>query len=150
MTAMRYPPRGIRGVAKVHRGAAFGADFDDYYLHAHERLLAIMQIETPEAVSNIDAIAAVDGVDVLFVGPTDLTHSMGIRDEFNHPRFLEALRTVADAAMRHGKAAGILVHTAALLPIVRDMGFTFASFGHDGSAVRSGLITILETLRKAE
>lgn len=147
VAAMRYPPHGVRGVAKVTRGAGFGADFEDYYLHAHERLLTIVQIETPEAVDNIDAIAAVEGADVLFVGPTDLTYNMGIRDQFDHPQFVEAVKKVATAAHRHGRAAGVLVHNPALVAKMRDYGFTFVALGSDGGAVRSGLLSILQTLR---
>src|ERR1044072_1381050 len=60
VAAMRYPPHGIRGVAKFNRGAGFGGDFEEYYAIAHERLLTVIQIENVEAVNNIDAIAAVD------------------------------------------------------------------------------------------
>jgi len=60
VAAVRYPPHGIRGVAKFNRGAGFGGDFEEYYLHGHERLLTVVQIETAEAVDNIDEIAAVD------------------------------------------------------------------------------------------
>lgn len=147
VAAMRYPPHGVRGVAKITRGAGFGADFEDYYLHAHERLLTILQIETPEAVANIDEIAAVEGADVLFVGPTDLTYNMGIRDQFDAPQFVEAVKKVAAAAQRHGRAAGVLVHNPALVAKMRDYGFTFVALGSDGGAVRSGLLSILQTLR---
>src|SRR5262245_7898624 len=89
VTAMRYPPHGIRGVAKFHRGVAFGAEFEEYYLHGHERLVCITQIETKQALLNIDEIADVEGADVLFVGPTDLSHNMGIRDQYDHPQFVD-------------------------------------------------------------
>lgn len=145
--AMRYPPRGQRGVAKFHRGAGFGAAFDEYYREAHERLLAVIQIETPEAVADIDNIAAVDGVDVLFVGPTDLTHNMGIGDQLDHAQFLDAVARVVAAARRHSKAAGILVHAPALIARCRDQGFTFVALGSDGGSVRTGLASILTTLR---
>jgi 2-keto-3-deoxy-L-rhamnonate aldolase RhmA len=147
VAAMRYPPRGMRGVAKFHRGAGFGADFDDYYLHAHERIVCVIQIETPEAVADVESIAAVDGVDVLFVGPTDLTHNMGIRDELDNPRFLDACARVNAAARSHEKAAGILVHAPALIPRCREQGFTFVALGSDGGSVRTGLASILATLR---
>jgi 4-hydroxy-2-oxoheptanedioate aldolase len=147
VAAMRYPPRGMRGVAKFHRGAGFGADFDDYYLHAHERIVGVIQIETPDAAADADDIAAVDGVDVLFIGPTDLTHNMGIRDELDHPRFLDACARVVMAARTHEKAAGILVHAPALIPRCREQGFTFVALGSDGGSVRTGLASILATLR---
>jgi 4-hydroxy-2-oxoheptanedioate aldolase len=145
--AMRYPPHGIRGVAKFNRGAGFGADFEEYYAHAHERLLTVIQIETTEAVNKIDEIAAVDGADVLFVGPTDLSYNMGIRDQLESAQFTDALRRVSDAAKKHGKAAGILVHSNALVPRVRDLGYTFTALGSDGGAVRAGLLGFLATLK---
>jgi 2-keto-3-deoxy-L-rhamnonate aldolase RhmA len=147
VSAMRYPPHGIRGVAKFNRGAGFGGDFEEYYLHAHERLLTVIQIETPEAVANIDEIAAVDGADVLFVGPTDLSYNMGIRDQLESPKFIETLQKVSAAAKKHGKAAGILVHIPALVPKCRDLGYTFVALGSDGGAVRSGLVSIVQTLK---
>jgi 4-hydroxy-2-oxoheptanedioate aldolase len=147
VAAMRYPPHGIRGVAKFNRGAGFGGDFEEYYRHAHERLLAVIQIETPEAVQNADEIAATDGVDVLFVGPTDLSYNMGMRDQLESAPFVEALKRVSEAASRHGKAAGILVHSHALVPRVRELGYTFVALGSDGGAVRAGLLSYVAALR---
>lgn len=147
VAAMRYPPHGIRGVAKFNRGAEFGGDFEEYYLHGHERLLTVLQIETPEAVANIEEIAAVDGADVLFVGPTDLSYNMGIRDQLEHPKFVEVLKRVSAAAQKHGKAAGILIHIPALVPKVRELGYTFTALGSDGGAVRNGLLSLVQTLR---
>src|SRR5687767_9099508 len=91
VSAMRYPPRGVRGVAKFNRAAGFGGDFEEYYAHAHERLVTVIQIETPEAIRNIEEIAAVDGADVLFVGPTDLSYNMGIRDQLESAQIVETL-----------------------------------------------------------
>jgi 4-hydroxy-2-oxoheptanedioate aldolase len=145
--AMRYPPHGLRGVAKINRGAGFGGDFEEYYLHGHERLLTVIQIETPEAVNNIDSIAAVDGCDVLFVGPTDLSYNMGIRDQLEASQFVDVLRKVSDAAKRHGKAAGILVHNAALVPKCRDLGYSFVALGSDGGGVRNALLGFAQALK---
>jgi 4-hydroxy-2-oxoheptanedioate aldolase len=144
---MRYPPHGIRGVAKFNRGAGFGGDFEEYYAHAHERLVTVIQIETTEAVNKIDEIAAVDGADVLFVGPTDLSYNMGIRDQLESAQFTAALKRVSDAARNHGKAAGILVHNNALVPKVRDLGYTFTALGSDGGSVRAGLLGIVAALK---
>ena len=103
---MRYPPRGVRGVAKLTRATGFGMTFDDYFAHAHEWLVTIPQIETAEAVANSAAIAAIDGVDVLFVGPMDLTTSLGIPGAYEDARAVEAFRHVATSAKAAGKAAG--------------------------------------------
>jgi len=145
--AMRYPPHGIRGVAKFNRGAGFGGDFEEYYAHAHERLVTVIQIETIEAVNKIDEIAAVDGADVLFVGPTDLSYNMGIPDQLESAQFTDVLKKVSEAARKHGKAAGILVHNAALVPKMRELGYTFTALGSDGGAVRAGLLGFVAALR---
>jgi 4-hydroxy-2-oxoheptanedioate aldolase len=147
VSAMRYPPRGIRGVAKLTRATAFGAGFDEYFAHAHERLLTLPQIETPEGVANAHAIAAIDGVDVLFVGPMDLTTSLGIPGDYEHPRSIEALKQVAAAARGAGKAAGILLQNPAHVAMCREFGFTFIALGSDGSAVANGLRQSLSVLR---
>ena len=147
VSAMRYPPLGVRGIAKIQRSAGFGGGFEEYYLNAHNWLLTVTQIVTPEAVDNCEEIAAVDGVDVLFVGPTDLSYNMGIRDQLDHPRFIAALEKVSAAAKKHGKAAGILVHNPALVAKCRDLGYTFVALGSDGGSVRAGLLASLATLR---
>ena len=147
VAALRYPPHGIRGVAKFNRGAGFGGDFEEYYLHGHERLLNVVQIETVEAINNIDEIAAVDGADVLFVGPTDLSYNMGIRDQLESEKFIEAAKKVSAAAKKHGKAAGVLVHIPALVPKMREYGYTFVALGSDGGGVRSALLGYVATLK---
>lgn len=147
VTAMRYPPHGLRGVAKFNRGAGFGGDFEEYYAHAHERLLTVIQIETIEAVNNIEEIAAVDGADVLFVGPADLSYNMGIRDQLEAPQFVTALQKVSAAAKKHGKAAGILVQTPAMSAKCRELGYTFMALGSDGAAVRAGLLGYVAAMK---
>lgn len=147
VSALRYPPRGTRGVAKVIRAAGFGADFEEYYLHAHEWLVTVAQLESPAAIAACEEIAAVDGVDVIFVGPTDLTYNLGIRDQFDHPLYLEAQKKAVAAARKQGKAAGILVHNPALVAPCREMGFTFVALGSDGGLVRAGYQQLLTTLR---
>ncbi|HZZ59456.1 MAG TPA: aldolase/citrate lyase family protein [Opitutaceae bacterium] len=137
--AVHYPPHGVRGVARFHRGSDYGVSFDAYYRAAHDAIVLMTQIETREGVENAEAIASVDGVDVLFVGPTDLTYNLGIPDQFDHPDFLEAARRVAQAAQRAGKAAGVLVHQPPLVERMRDLGFTVVALGSDGGAVAAGL-----------
>lgn len=149
VSAMRYPPRGLRGVAKLTRASAFGANFDEYFANAHEWIVTLTQIETAEAVANAAEIAAVDGVDVLFVGPMDLTTSLGIPGQYGSPRFHEALAAVAVAAKSAGKAAGILLLDPANLPLVRELGYTVVALGSDGGAVAAGLRQSLVTLRSS-
>ena len=139
VAAMRYPPRGIRGVAKLNRGSGFGRDFDDYFARSHELLLTVVQIETEEAVNCIDDIASVDGVDVLFIGPLDLSVNLGIPQQFDHPRFQDARARVAEAARKAGKAAGILLLNPDQLEDTVRAGFTFVALGSDGGLVAAGM-----------
>jgi 2-keto-3-deoxy-L-rhamnonate aldolase RhmA len=105
-----YPPRG-------RRGCAFGVAHDDYtggapgdkMRHANDNLLVIAQIETAEGLANVESIAAVDGVDALWMGQFDLTASLGIPAQFDHPKFLDASRRIVEAAQRHNKAATLAV-----------------------------------------
>jgi 4-hydroxy-2-oxoheptanedioate aldolase len=147
VTAMRYPPRGIRGVAKLTRATGFGADFDDYFAHAHERILTIPQIETAEGVNNAADMAAIDGVDVLFVGPMDLSTNLGIVGQYEHPQCIDAFKRVAAAARNAGKAAGILLLNPAHVPMCRDLGYTFVALGSDGGSANAGLRAAAAVLR---
>jgi 4-hydroxy-2-oxoheptanedioate aldolase len=149
VAALRYPPGGIRGVARLVRAAGYGVDFEPYYLHCHEWLVLAAQVETPAAVENIEKIAGVDGVDVLFVGPADLTYNMGIRGQFDNPLYIAAQKRIVAAARAAGKAAGILVHDPGLVGRCREFGFSFVALGSDGGAALSGLRAFAARLRAA-
>src|SRR5262249_50998090 len=105
-----YPPRG-------RRGCAFALTHDDYrggdltakMRHANDNVLLIAQIETAEGLANVEAIAAVDGIDALWIGQFDLTTSLGIPGQFDHPQFLDATRRIVAACHEHGKAATLAV-----------------------------------------
>jgi 2-keto-3-deoxy-L-rhamnonate aldolase RhmA len=133
--AMRYPPDGIRGVAKMNRATDFGPSFGEYFKKANWHLLTIVQIETKAAIGNLDEIAAVEGVDVLFVGPLDLSVSLGVPDQFDHALVQDALAKVVAASRKAGKAPGILVATEYQLNKVKALGFTFVAMGSDGGMV---------------
>ena len=141
---MRYPPQGTRGVARFTRAARFSMDFDAYFAHANESLLTIVQIETREAVANVEAIAQTEGVDVLFVGPLDLSVNLGIPQQYAHPDFHAAITRVIAAARSAGKAAGTLLASVdQLTPAVAD-GYTFLAVGSDGGMVASGMKTLTQ------
>ena len=133
--AMRYPPDGVRGVARLNRACDFGPSFSEYFKDANSKLLTVVQIETTTAVEACPEIASVNGVDVLFVGPLDLSVSLGVPDQFDHPAVQSALSNVAKAARQAGKAAGILVANESQLNQVKALGFTFVALGSDGGAV---------------
>ena len=133
--AMMYPPEGYRGVAKMIRASGFGRDFDAYLEQAPKDLLGIMQIETQQAIHQVEAIAMVEGVDVLFIGPADLSMDMGIFGQLQHPRFTEAVRHIVAAAEKAHKTVGILVQQADQLPHFHQLGLRFLACSSDGNFV---------------
>ena len=141
---LRYPPVGQRGVALRTRGASMGAiGHADVARVVNERIVGIVQVEAPGTVDDADEIAALPEVDVLFVGPADLSHGLGIPGRFDDERYLAALRSVVAACERHGKAAGILIYDAAALPTHLELGFRFIGLGSEGSFVSTGARAML-------
>ncbi|MBT5168179.1 MAG: hypothetical protein HOL92_06845 [Opitutales bacterium] len=145
----RYPPHGVRGVASMNRSAHYGAKFAERMETGHENTFVVVQIESPTAVENANEIAAVDGVDALFVGPLDLSLNMGIPREFNHPDFIEASQKVVDAANSHNKASGILAFGASEITGTYARGFTLVAIGSDGGMVANGMAELVSENRKA-
>ncbi len=109
----------------------------------NDRIIGVVQIESAGTVNDADEIASLPEVDVLFVGPADLTHNLGIPGRFADPTYQEALRTVIAACQRHGKAAGILIYDAVGLPPLLDLGFRFVGLGSEGSYVSAGARAML-------
>lgn len=140
---LRYPPDGVRGVALRTRGAGLGSVPHAGIRAINETILGIVQIESAGAVREAAEIAAVDGVDVLFVGPTDLSHALGIPGQLEHDSFRAALRTVVDACRAHGKSPGILLLDASLAPAYLELGFRFLGIGADAGFVMAGATAAL-------
>jgi 4-hydroxy-2-oxoheptanedioate aldolase len=147
VAAMRYPPSGVRGVAFSNRVCEYGSNFRPYLDASTGALLTIVQIETRAAVANAEAIAAVDGVDVLFIGPSDLSHSYGILGQFDHPDFAAAIQTTVTAAKKHGKALGILLPSPADLEKYRDLGFRFIASGSDAVLLNNAARGLVKSLK---
>jgi 4-hydroxy-2-oxoheptanedioate aldolase len=137
VAALRYPPDGVRGVASMNRACGFGQTFREYVAASRDALLGVMQIETVAAVKNVDEIAAVDGVDVLFTGPLDLTMGLGIVGQFDHPDYLAALRATAAGARKHGKSLGVLMAGPDMFDLYYELGYRFIACGSDGAMVNS-------------
>ena len=139
VTFLRYPPAGQRGVALLTRGARLGTVNHAGVAALNDDIVGIIQIESPMALEAADEIAAIDGVDCLFVGPADLSHSLGIAGQFSNPTYQAALRSVVDACRRHGKAPGILLYDHATFRPHLDLGYTFVGIGADVSYVNEGI-----------
>lgn len=131
--AMRYPPEGIRGLGAALARASRWNQVDDYLNRANDEMCLLVQAETVEAMRNLPAIAAVEGVDGVFFGPADLSASMGFRGQSGHPDvqrvILDGIATVRAA----GKAPGILATDPALAQRYLDAGALFVAVGLDTS-----------------
>lgn len=147
--ALRYPPAGVRGLAAGPPATGLGADFDRYREWAASGIVGIVQVETVPVLDCLDDVAAIDGVDVLFVGPKDLSMSLGVFGEFDHPSYVEALEAVAAACLRHGKCAGILLDRPDQFATYHGKGFRFLGCGSDGGFVSAGAVRTLAALQEA-
>lgn len=142
--ATRYPPAG-------RRGAAFGFANDGYsgqdvlgsIRAIDERTIVIAQIETERGLEAVEEIAAVDGIDVLWVGHFDLTNFLGIPTQFEHPTFLAALDRVVAAGRKHGKGLGFMAADAATATRYRRLGFNMLAAGTDTAVLTAGYRAIL-------
>jgi len=144
---LHYPPHGKRGVAKMVRATGFGNNFDAYHQNSTENILGIVQIETTEVLDHLDEIAALEGVDVLFIGPADLSMSLGIFGQFDHPLFKDALKMTIEAANKADKAVGILLFDPNDYGKYREMGIRFIACGSDATFVANGAKNTAATLQ---
>jgi 4-hydroxy-2-oxoheptanedioate aldolase len=132
VAAMRYPPAGIRGVSGVTRATRFGR-VADYGKRAAEELCLLVQIETQDALDNLEAIAAVDGVDGVFIGPADLAASLGHVGEPGHPRVTALIEKAVGRIRACGKPAGILTPDTAFAARCIELGTLFTAVGVDAA-----------------
>jgi 4-hydroxy-2-oxoheptanedioate aldolase len=130
VSASRYPPVGIRGVAGSTRASRFGAT-TDYFQVANDEICVLVQIETQEALNQLDGIAQVEGVDGVFVGPSDLAASLGHLGNPSHPDVQKALQRAAERILANGKAPGILATNTTDARRYAEWGYRFIAIGVD-------------------
>lgn len=148
--ATRYPPVG-------RRGAAFGFAHDDYsggdpkdkMTRANAEVTVIAQIETERGLANVDEIAAVEGIDVLWVGHFDLANFLGIPADFQNPIFLDAVSKVVAAARRAGKGLGFMPADAAWAREYKGYGFNMLAVGTDQGLLAQGVRSVLQSVEEA-
>jgi 2-keto-3-deoxy-L-rhamnonate aldolase RhmA len=143
--ACRYPPAGRRGSGAGLATFRWPAP-EGYYDFADRNVVVIAIIEEVGAVDRIDEIASTPGVDVLFVGPSDLSFSMGLRGQMDHPRVLEAMQKVVVASRRHGKAAGRLARSARDVVQSLEQGFLLIQAGTELGFMADGARQFLSGL----
>lgn len=137
VAAMRYPPNGIRGVSGLTRATRFGR-VARYGQMAAEELCLLVQVETAEALAEIEAIAAVDGVDGIFIGPADLAASLGHVGEPGHPEVVAAVEDAIARIGRTGKPAGILTPDKAFAKRCIALGTLFTAVAIDAGILARG------------
>lgn len=148
VSATRFPPLGTRGVASAtSRASGFGADAR-YLAEAHLKVTVIAQIESRAALAEIEEIAAVEGIDALFIGPGDLAASLGHLGHAQHPDVQAAIAKAKAAIDSAGKPAGIFALSAEDARRRIDEGFKFVSVGTDIGILSKGATALLETVRR--
>ncbi|WP_087722206.1 4-hydroxy-2-oxoheptanedioate aldolase [Pandoraea sp. PE-S2T-3] len=133
VSAMRYPPQGTRGVGSGLARSSRWNRYDDYLHAANDTTCLLVQVETAEALAQVDAIASVDGVDGVFIGPADLAASMGYLGQATHPDVRKVIEDGIARIRAAGKPAGILCVDEALARHYLDLGVTFIAVGIDTS-----------------
>lgn len=148
VAATRYPPQGIRGVSVSHRGNRYGA-IKDYHARCNDEIGLLVQIENRTGVTNAASIAAVDGVDGLFIGPSDLAASYGHLGQASHPEVQAAIAQVVQAAQIAGKSCGILAPIEADARRYLAQGINFVGVGSDLGVLRMGTQALADKFRVA-
>jgi 2-keto-3-deoxy-L-rhamnonate aldolase RhmA len=145
---LRYPRQGDRGVATYNRACGFGTH-PEALATANERIVGIIQVENRLAVERVDEIAAVPGVDVLFIGPRDLSYDLGVPGDTTAPVFREAVQQVLAATERAGIAAGILAPDAETARQYADDGFRFIGVSSDATLLATAGRLVVEAIGRA-
>lgn len=146
VAATRYPPHGIRGVAGSTRASRFGLA-TDYFEQANQQIAVLVQIETVEALANLEEIAAIPGVDGIFIGPSDLAASFGHLGNPGHKDVQAALQDAVKRLRALNKPAGILATNSADARRYRSWGYAFVSAAVDLGLLMRGAADVLKEIR---
>ncbi|MCQ6282084.1 HpcH/HpaI aldolase/citrate lyase family protein [Bacillus sp. EB600] len=148
--ASRYRPVGMRGLSFSTRAAQYTIkDKNEHLKDSINKQLVVVQIESKEAVENMEEIASLEGIDVLFLGPGDLSNSYGVPGQLNHPLVQEAVKKLGKVAQKNGKVAGTFVgnHEQALKAI--DAGIRYLVYDNDVAFFARGAKSVLEELKNS-
>lgn len=129
--SMKYPPEGTRGMTGIFRATDYNNEFDEYYAKANSDLLCAAQIESAKGVENVDAIASTPGIDLLFIGHSDLSSDYGCYKQFSDPRVQAAEEKVIQAARRNGKYVGMVLRPGMNMDEYVERGVNFICMGTD-------------------
>jgi 2-keto-3-deoxy-L-rhamnonate aldolase RhmA len=149
VAATRYPPQGVRGMAGMSRASKFGT-VPDYLKVANNLMSVIVQLETVQAVAELEAIAAVEGVDAIFLGPADLSASMGHVGQLTHPEVMTLMGQAAQRCAALGKPVGTVGGTPELVAQYRAMGFDYVAVASDLGLLMRGAQAAVRALHSQE
>ncbi len=147
VAATRYPPEGMRGMGTGHRSNRYGY-VADYFTTINDNISVMVQIESADGVKNAAEIAAVEGIDGLFIGPSDLSAALGYLGQPNHPEVQGAMSRVLAAARTHGKPVGILAPVEADARRYLEQGMTFVAVGGDVGLLRASSKALCDKFKK--
>ncbi len=143
--ALHYPPTGIRGLSRGSHAADYGFSFQDYFPRAEKELLCIAQIENSDAIANIEEIAATDGIDVLFLGHSDLSLNLGVYGKFDSLEMKHAEHVVLAASKKFGKIPGMLLKNTMKPEVYLEKGFRFLALGTDHGCMKQAFSSLLKS-----
>ena len=152
----KYPPRGLRGFGPGRAARAWGITWEEYVEIADEEILIAIQIEREEAISRIEEIVSVEGIDATWLGPGDLSASMGLIGRFFHPKVVKAMRKMVEACEAAGVAPGIAAGAGVekfgveYINNLIDEGFKFINIGGDLGLLNLGCKRFLDEIKQAK
>lgn len=147
--ALRYPPRGTRGI-NAFRATAYGVDEERYMQNSNSEALCIVQLESPQAILEVDNIASLANVDVVFIGMGDLTLSAGIFGQTEHPTIIEMRKHVIQSCLKNKKIPGIFAGSPDLANKYIEEGFRFIAMTNDVKFFCKGLSSALDAIKHWE
>lgn len=147
VASTRYPPKGVRGFAGNTRANDWGRDTPDYLASYEADICVVIQVETPESVAAIPAMGAVDGVDGMLIGMSDLAANVGVVGQRDHPKALAAFERAGKAIIATGKAAGFQGFDVPTSRKLIEQGYTLAAVSGDIGVLNRGMSQLLGEFR---
>jgi 4-hydroxy-2-oxoheptanedioate aldolase len=146
--AARYFPKGERGVCRFVRAANYSSTPRGEYFERANEALIILQVEGKEALNRLDSILSVEGVDILFIGPYDLSQSLGVPGQVSHPSVVEAIRSITEQAKKAGVVTGVFCDTFEAATLWRNAGIQYLSWSVDVGIFTEACRNIVNSLKK--
>ena len=150
VAAAKFAPVGNRGTCRFVRSACYGAVSGDEYFNKAQETVVMIQAEGSKAVENLDAILEVKGIDVLFIGPYDLSSSLGLIGQIDHPKVTTCIRGIIKHAAEKGVKVGCFADDVAMARKLRNMGVRFIGYSCDTAIFRNAAAADIEAFRRID